>query len=397
MKISTNYNYNRITTFKAGHTTLFSDYDLTFLPARQHDVRRIEEHNSLKDKLKNHFEKFEQLRKKLNKKFTFIITSGRNVPELENSIYTLEQAGVKHPLPDRVIIKNGGDNLVRNQNAEKIISNFLTLAPAKDEKIDRNLFEPLYVSDKKTEEKRELIKDAFGWDYFHILKKISKFINRETQQNLTIVPTNNHDYNYKITMYAYPLAGNWTTFDNSGQFCVNMMTKSGETAEKLADYIKHKESLTPENIHTKIKQHSDKTEIEFTPEINGKKLNKSFDVKEALKDALENNDMIIVAGDSDNDIEMLNLENYVDGEITAEKVRSLPIISILVDMDNNLDTDMKSLKEKMEKYNTPDCTKFIYLNPESGLDYTNAIQKAIGQHADRNPEFKKALNEDLNK
>lgn len=55
------------------------------------------------------------------------------------------------------------------------------------------------------------------------------------------------------------------------------------------------------------------------PSIDGKPLNKLYDVKDCLKNVIANktNDLVVAAGDDENDIAMLVPESYSDikGEI----------------------------------------------------------------------------------
>ena len=66
----------------------------------------------------------------------------------------------------------------------------------------------------------------------------------------------------------------------------------------------------------------------YTPEIfatnksNGE-LTKAYDTNEAIKDAIKNNDLVIAAGDSSNDTEMINPFTYMENYITKELEQKL--------------------------------------------------------------------------
>ena len=51
--------------------------------------------------------------------------------------------------------------------------------------------------------------------------------------------------------------------------------------------------------------------LTITPKIDDKELTKVFDTKEAVADAIKNNNLVIVAGDGSNDFEMLNPLEYI--------------------------------------------------------------------------------------
>ncbi|MBR1977024.1 hypothetical protein IKA15_01950, partial [bacterium] len=167
MKISAIQNANTRNTkplFRAGKTDFFSDFDGTFMPDKyRHDVfcndlpasPRKDFLESGKKEFQEYFDGFGEFLDKLRgsgekKKLNFTITSGRNRPEYNYFIRRIREDGLTVPLPDQLIIRNGGDVYSKRTD----IGDFF----ATDEK-------EVFLKSDFSQGKRDLVKTlSNGWD-----------------------------------------------------------------------------------------------------------------------------------------------------------------------------------------------------------------------------------------
>jgi len=155
----------------------------------------------------------------------------------------------------------------------------------------------------------------------------------------------------------------------------------------------------------------------FKPIIDGAGLDKFHDAKRKAKEIMEKglDDLVIVAGDSTNDIEMLNLFSYVDGANrqdipmstlkpeNLDKLHKLPIIAIFI--DNEIKTGKRvgnifqpPLKELDNYFNSDGNVRFIHVdptNPNKPHSLLEATQIAIKEYAKRNTKFRENLPQEL--
>lgn len=152
-------------------------------------------------------------------------------------------------------------------------------------------------------------------------------------------------------------------------------------------------------------------EITILPKLSDGPLDKSIDPKLQLKKVLKNNDLIITAGDSSNDISMLNLFEYINcdkfefSKENLEKIYKLPIISIYVD-NSAIGKDLNDKKlpfglAKIDNYfNSDGNIRFIHVDakdPTKPHNLQEAVQVAIREYAKRNEIFKNNLPENMKK
>lgn len=145
-------------------------------------------------------------------------------------------------------------------------------------------------------------------------------------------------------------------------------------------------------------------------------LDKRVDVKKRVDEIIKKdlNDLIIVAGDGSNDVEMLNLFNYVDESSGTfhqnvknpeimKKMQQKPIVAIFID-NNKKETPHIGLGpglDSLEEYfNSDGAKRFIHVDPNSTdpnkpktLD--EAIEIAVKSYAERNEEFKNNLSDEM--
>ena len=159
------------------------------------------------------------------------------------------------------------------------------------------------------------------------------------------------------------------------------------------------------------------TGIKLQPKIDGHHIHKDFDVKLALKNAIKNDDLVIFAGNADNDKEALNIFNYASKqaqwkipyeahEINPDYVKavkseidSLPIKILFVEPPiNEMDPKILSLADFMKKTSElfPEKVEIIK-QTEIGKNnnFLDSIKNAIKSYSNQNLAFAKNFNTKL--
>ncbi len=177
--------------FKAGVTEFFSDFDGTFMPHQyRHDVfcndlpnsPRRDFLKSGKKDFQDYFKSFGELLGKLGgaegKKLNFTITSGRNRPEYNYYMTRIRQDGLSVPIPDQLVIRNGGEIYFKREGAEDFFKS--------DTK-------EMFLKSDFSKSKREAVKEATnGWDGDKIREIITNYLK-------TISPVNGSAKTTEVT------------------------------------------------------------------------------------------------------------------------------------------------------------------------------------------------------
>lgn len=195
--------------------------------------------------------------------------------------------------------------------------------------------------------------------------------------------------------------------------------------------------IVKNGTHEHLRTGSDKTfyrggEFPFMPDVknNAKEqkiknmpaqtnITKQIDTKEAVEEAIKNNDLVIAAGDHYNDVEMLNpglylkdffnqemLNKYKDfSKITqnpkeliklldsdsklADTFKKMPFIGIIMKHKNG-----ENRLDRLEPFTKGPHQKLIVVEQEN---LKEGIKDAIKLYNKQNPEFEKELSKDLRK
>lgn len=406
-----NFTNKKNISFQAGITTLYSDFDGTYMPISHNDACNNEPLEKVKkDKLNNNFNEFKKFEEIAGCKFNFIITTGRNVPEFTYFIKKIKDKGVNVPLPAKLIIRDGGD-LFTKEN-EKYI--------------------------KPNQDKREEIeKLSRGWNGKSIrkhLKSLLKNIKNENDEKLLILssPVNKHEYDFgdislehKLKTLNLPKKNFFASFREDGDLSFHIAfspnVETGLLKQGLDKYLKNTnlnakvdfkdndyDSIVPqfENQNCNLtvgKGLTLKPVLKDPYNYEEKTLSKLYDVRKKVHEIIANksNDLVIVAGDGSNDEEMLNPFNYVDiiglpapkNKQEAEKdlkdnnyrkkLQELPLVSIIVG-DN---PSLGHIKQYSDPLNENGKLKIIKMDEQSQT-LTESIKNGIKSYSNQNNEFK---------
>ena len=301
-----------------GKVILFADFDGTFMPF-SHESICTDRSKFPKEEFSRYFGLFSEFLKKNENKLEVIITTGRNLPKFMAFIEHIKRNDAYIPLSKKVIVNNGGD-IYESNNPE----NFFACGYAEYSNYSQD-----------AQKKRAEIKKLTGWDSTDIKNKIISVLNSFKFQVLE-VPINEFSSTYEELSLSYYLdkygldheTSHFASIQDDGllgfhiAFCKNMNNNENYLAKICQEISNALGSSVSYSLQTTLYdwQAGYGPSIRLLPCIDGKSLNKLYDVKECLKNVIENktNDLVITAGDDENDMAMLLPENYADlnGETT---------------------------------------------------------------------------------
>ena len=313
----------RIQFHEKGKVILFADFDGTFMPF-SHESICTDRSKFPKEEFSRYFGLFSEFLKKNEDKLELIITTGRNLPKYMAFIEHIKRNDAYIPLPQKVIVNNGGD-IYQSNNPE----NFFVSGYAEYSNYNQ------YAQKKRAE-----IKKITGWDGTDIKNKIISVLNSFKFQVLE-VPINEFSSTYEELSLSYYLdkygldheTSHFASIQDDGllgfhiAFCKNMNNNENYLTNICQEINSIFENSISYSIQTMLYdwQSGYGPSIRLLPRIDGKPLNKLYDVKECLKSIIANktNDFVIAAGDDENDLAMLLPESYAD--LKSEKTPFLGI------------------------------------------------------------------------
>lgn len=272
--------------FKAGKTTIYSDFDGTFHygePEYRHNLKRITETGA--DKVE------------------FNITTGRNTHEFSRKIQEFTSF---NPIIN-VITSEGADVFEIKDSA--------------------------LIASKATAQKREEIKALTGWDGPLLRAKLKEIFNKH---RLAIVePKAWNGFGKKTESLGSEVkelgycedATDITTLDHKARFA--SIKQDGDLGFHIAFSRNLAETGEAETILKEIREsfhgvdyHEENSTQNFPsdylphlvlrPRPDNMPLTKVYDTAKAVAKAAKENDFVIIAGDGSNDRDMLNIANYLN-------------------------------------------------------------------------------------
>lgn len=408
MKIST-IHCNNNTSFKAGKTFVYSDFDGTFMPYSHNDVCNNGELSNNREKVSNFndiYRKFMDFSDKAGAKLKFILTTGRNMPELDFILGKIKNQDLKFPQLQTVIIRNGGDRFERSSG--QMIEDQL--------KID------------------DIEQLAKNWDGKRIKSDLTEIIKRIKSDNnkemfVLNVPINKHEADYEDQSVQHIIDNTqgvdkkyYASFSDDGVLAVDLVFPKNIRVENIKkaieDYFNHNDisatvAIKNDNSGYNVPSyHRDGSitvdpaqTVLIKPEVYDKELDKLFDVRKEVKNNLINNtdDLVIAAGDGMNDEPMLNIFNYLDlvgvkiskGQSAAELleqkevldgIRKLPFAAVIVGPNNNLEF----LRETARILQSKGINK-IFIEEDAQNGILGKVKEGMLNYSKENEAYKYSL------
>ncbi len=377
MRIS---NITNCLSFTAGKVQVYSDFDGTYCPAKHSFIR--DNHN---DKfMEEYCTKMDNFFQSTENDIHFHITTGRTYSEYKSISQLLKKRGYKLPLPESFIAKNGSDEYLKQRNN----SDFYQTGKFPFDYNTTNL------------QKKENIRKATGWDG-EIIKNFIRnlaekyklrFVEAGSENSVKdygedslfsngklnpddwkILPT----HNGKIKQHEKPAVDYVLGARKDGDLKINLIFSPDYGYCRERNYIydnfmnEIKSFLHKENINYSMrwdipnKHNHYRNHCNITPNIEGKELTKLYDTKVALKKAISENDMVVVAGDGSNDFDMLNPLEYIDKQEWAKFKENSKCKEFydsemrvkLVKLKDALNDKNNLLKQELETNGFIDCIK----------------------------------------
>lgn len=308
---------------------LFADFDGTFMPF-SHKSICTERSLFPKEEFSRYFGLFSDFLKSNENKIELIITTGRNLPKFTAFLEHIKRNEAHIPLPNKIIVNNGGD-IYQSDNPENIFKG-----------VDAG-----YTNDNTTaQNKRAAIKKQTGWDGYEIKNKIIAVLDSLNFQVLE-VPINEFSSTYGELTLKYYLEKNgldhnsakFASIQDDGllgfhiAFCKEINNNENYLNSLCLDINNCIGNNISYSVQTTLYdwQAGYGPSIRLLPNIDGKPLNKLYDIKKCLKNVIENKtgDLVIAAGDDENDTPMLNLENYANIKGETKSFLGIQIINYL--------------------------------------------------------------------
>lgn len=395
MKISgcTNLNLNfKQPAFKAGKTTLYTDFDGTYFPFSQDSI--IYEDKFVIKSANNMYSALEEFKETAKEKFSTIITTGRSRLEMKTVLEDLDYADVSVLKPDGYIFRDGTDEIYINNDTdseETVNPDFikdLKKLTGITKKINKNITTIRSKTNKNIHN-----------DCFYSLEALFKEIPAEQQKEYVSFVAEND----KMIEMVFPPDIDTAEYEEK----IKQYYEGNETPVSIVSYKNDKNFWVP------VYNEEAKNGYDIKPGnvilikymkdgIVPDKLNQP---KKAVKDIVENNsnDLIIVAGDGSNDKSMLNPLNYIDifginkddeksleDFLSDEKVLSalkdLPLISIIAGDGKGLE-DIVRIKKILDGKKIRKI--FIAKNPDN--DLLAKIKNGMYVHCENNDDYKFGL------
>ena len=271
--------------FTSGKSTLFADFDGTFLPQPMTDVYSgdiVRKNNAVSD-INKYFSQIQDFVSREKGDFDIVITTGRRlawnrVKGFVPFLGEMKGFGIVFPKISRLITAEGGD-----------VHDFLPDGS---------------VNAVPNQDKKEMITRLSGWDNEKIKHTLDS-IAKETDTTYSFV---NPKGSYKLSIKL----GDEKKLELFHQKLLEMLGKDMKFKSKITEVKEY----SGENSATKSRG------IKMEPLVEGSKLHKDFDVKIAIKKAIQNNDFVLAAGDASNDKEMLNIFRYINYEGKIPEIAS---------------------------------------------------------------------------
>ncbi len=407
MKIVNINNSSQKSVFKAGKVRVFSDFDKTFLPASHKDFTKNASGEFI-TKLSKYFNDFKDFLEKTHQGLKFSITTGRTFGEFYLMAETARQKGIRMPLPDSLIVKNGSDEHIK-VGMDSVF-------------YDGGEFPFRY--DVTNKNKENDIKKLTGWEGGKV-KEIFNSVYKIHRLKMVEADTEHSKKDYGVHSLFHPKNrllddrsivgvrkdGNLKYFAAFPDG-LNGNNEYDTILKELSDKF-HKNGINYTVIQERIQNNRIYTAFEPKANISGR-LTKAYDTKEALKQAIKSEDLVIAAGDGSNDLEMLNPAMYLyeiiedkdlklslkdklnkpkeficllnENPKLAEIYRKMPFIGILV----------KSKKYNNLEFFKPFCEgeyKKLTVIEEGQLE--TGIKQAIKLYCRQNPDYAKKLSSDI--
>ena len=400
--------------FTAGKTKILSDFDGTFMPKEfGHDLVCNPNTNLDTEAFSKYFGEFEDFFESQNKdekKTELTISTGRNLYEFNYYMKKIKDKNLSTPNPDKLIITNGGDEYICDKK------NYF-------ESNRDSMFSPANLNIKKRAQIKQFL---VSYNPKNIRSTVRKFLRSLSNKPNVLYPkTHQGMFGYKDDLTLQERVEkkgnitNYVSMRKDGAYQIRLTAPNGspqieelkqipEKLEKLGyritANIDGKDNETFVNSVENPTQWSQGLSVNIKPLAKGKVqiLDKFHHAKLMSDEIIESNsnDLVIVSGDGENDLGMLDLSNYIDAMKDfsdfskpefREEIAKLPIVSIFVRNSSYLD---EKILEFEKAFNFDGKKRFIIVdkeNPTRPQTLLDAIKMAQIEYSKINEEYRRNI------
>ena len=402
---------NFLNNINFGQTRIISDFDGTYMPDEfNHDKVCNNKPELDCVEFSKYFSDFQDFidENSIDEPLKLTISTGRNRHEFNYFMQKLKERSLKIPVPDSLIIVNGGDEYIsKNKNyfdsSDEVMFEAKNRCYQKDSKISQ-----FFVSFDLNSIFSKML------DFFTPLLKNTRFYTCKTHQG-AFGYKDDMTLQSKLEKDDFPT--DYISIRDDGFYQYRLSAPVGsQLLDKLADLpvqimeegncisydISENNQETFVNSIENPRQIQAGTSIEFKPLTYGKikVLDKFHHAKIEIDETMKNqtNDLIILCGDGGNDLNMLDLSNYCDdmkssydyfAPESSEFRQSCPAISVFVRNKESHDKDIFELEKNLNK---DGIKRFIIVdknNPNCPKTLLEGLKLAQEEYLKINPNYRK--------
>ncbi|MEW5820492.1 MAG: hypothetical protein AB1782_09910 [Cyanobacteriota bacterium] len=394
---------NRVS-FGAGKVYLWFDNDGTFIPYRNRtELNSQVTKQGGRKALSKRFNRFREFLEKSQGTVQLNISTGQNISKFLNVIANLNSKCHFYVLPEKVAVNDGGDlfEIAReevnpvakdNENALNRIKKMFGFIIGKGN-TDRKESARFQNYSLNLDKRQEII-DKTNWNYQFIKDTVTKALNDKGFRVFDESKDFGSEGIGKLKDFRKKhQRGNVAVIIDGGEFnfFIRLLPEEG------SHFSHHNLSVINNDIRTALYERNIKFSLKknlkdnanafmptlrIVPIIDNMPVSKAYDITKIVKKAKEENDLVIVAGDGDNDIRMLNPDTYQN--IVPREELPLRGIAITHPTKFHNSRDLLNLARKKEN------KEFITISTPEAL--LSTVKRTIRAYAEKNPEFKQALN-----
>ncbi len=343
---------NSSVSFTAGKINLYSDFDGTYFPEKHSKLYDLPKEDTAK--LQDYFKNFKSFLRNTNEDLTFKITTGRTFGEFQTVAELIKSKGIEMPLPEYLITKNGSDEFIKEGSDKEFY---------RSGKFPYNYSSPNQIKENEikaetgwTRDLRTKMADLLKKYNFQIIEHDSENSAKDYGDKSIMKHVRYEDFELTDNMKAQSEWKAGIRNDGNLRLYVSFPYDMLNVGERQAAYKDIKDSFEKILKESKVEYIAE----EYRDEIGGKRpvleyapktrdgiLDKLYDTKKAVQKAVLENDLVVTAGDGENDFKMLNPLNYIDTyDLTPEVKKEISEIS-----EKNIDNILKQPKilERLKK------------------------------------------------
>ena len=393
------------TTFNAGRTAVFSDFDGSFMPFRHNDIctGKILSQINKQDCFNKLFQNYASFLQKAQQDLELIITTGRSKLEYEYFVSKIKKLGLFYQAPSKLITRDGKD-CYKIQNGEYFIN----------------------------EKRQQSIEQQANWNRHKIENDLANILHNNFH-NICIIqaPINKNESDYETLSLESRLKNltnkekmNYASFASDDSLFIEIALSERFDSSKIGylfktylkeNNIKAKINICNEDKNTYLPQYDNDGRfklkpgklIRISPLIDKESITKLNDVYQELDFNIKNktDNLVVAIGDGSNDEAMLNPLNYLSiygysckkdydnvltNEDTLSLIAQLPFAAIIVGEDKSLE-NLRNFATELDRRGI----KKIYVCKNSEQGFLPQLRKAISDYGNQNEEFKYSMNSQL--